>query len=101
MITTLITTILCISIILNVLLYLIYKKMNQENTVKNQYIIEITKTIEYVDLKLKEVDLRGSFSSDDEVGFVFKEIQKLIRLLNIYNYNHNESTTEEITDNKK
>ncbi|MCK9430970.1 MAG: hypothetical protein M0R17_13425 [Candidatus Omnitrophica bacterium] len=75
--------------------------MNQENTVKNQYIIEITKTIEYVDLKLKEVDLRGSFSSDDEVGFVFKEIQKLIRLLNIYNYNHNESTTEEITDNKK
>jgi hypothetical protein len=75
--------------------------MNQENTVKNQYIIEITKTIEYVDLKLKEVDLRGSFSSDDEVGFVFNEIQKLIRLLNIYNYNHNESTTEEITDNKK
>lgn len=32
--------------------------------------------------KLTEVDLRGSFEADDEVGFVFKEIKSLTEELN-------------------
>jgi hypothetical protein len=31
--------------------------------------------------KLKEVDRRGSFEADDEVGFVFKDIQNQIDIL--------------------
>ena len=27
--------------------------------------------------RLKEIDIRGSFEADDEVGFAFKEIKKL------------------------
>lgn len=32
--------------------------------------------------KLTEVDLRGAFEADDEVGFVFKEIKSLTEELN-------------------
>ena len=33
--------------------------------------------------RLIEVDIRGSFESDDEVGFVFKDIKSLIEDLNL------------------
>ena len=29
------------------------------------------------DVELKELDIRGAFESDDEVGFVFKQIKEL------------------------
>ena len=32
--------------------------------------------------RLTEVDIRGSFEADDEVGFVFKDIKSLIEDLN-------------------
>ena len=31
-----------------------------------------------VQVQLKEIDIKGSFEADDEVGFVFKEIQELV-----------------------
>jgi hypothetical protein len=30
-----------------------------------------------VEIQLKEIDIKGSFEADDEVGFVFKEIKQL------------------------
>ena len=30
-----------------------------------------------MEIQLKEIDIRGSFASDDEVGFVFKEIKEM------------------------
>jgi hypothetical protein len=33
--------------------------------------------------RLIEVDIRGSFEADDEVGFVFKDIKSLIEDLNL------------------
>ena len=35
-----------------------------------------------MDIELKELDIRGAFESDDEVGFVFKEIKELSSDLN-------------------
>ena len=29
------------------------------------------------EIELKELDIRGSFEADDEVGFVFKQIQEI------------------------
>jgi hypothetical protein len=43
---------------------------------------EIREMALQTEVKLKELDIRGSFSSDDEVGFVFKDIQELQRELN-------------------
>jgi len=47
-----------------------------------KYLIELSKTIEYSDKKLKEIDIKGSFQSDDEIGFFFNEIKNLQNKLN-------------------
>ena len=38
---------------------------------------EIREKILDTDTRLKELDIRGAFEADDEVGFVFKEIKEL------------------------
>jgi hypothetical protein len=46
------------------------------------YLDKISKVIEAADEKLKKIDYNGSFESDDEVGFFFKQIQKIQGILN-------------------
>lgn len=43
---------------------------------------------------LKQVDIRGSFEADDEVGFAFKEIKKLNEELLQYIMDYNKSTED-------
>ena len=47
-----------------------------------QYLDKISRIIEISDEKLKKLDQRGTFSSDDEVGFFFKQIQNIQEILN-------------------
>ena len=46
------------------------------------YLDSISRTIEISEKKLKELDVKGSFSSDDEVGFFFKSITQIQEILN-------------------
>lgn len=46
------------------------------------YLDKISKVIEVSDARLKKLDHRGSFQSDDEVGFFFDQIKKLQEILN-------------------
>jgi hypothetical protein len=43
---------------------------------------KLSRVIEVSDEKLKAVDARGTFSSDDEVGFFFQQIKGLQEILN-------------------
>lgn len=45
------------------------------------YIQEINYVIEFIDVRLKELDVKGTFSSDDEIGFFFDRIKMLKELL--------------------
>ena len=47
-----------------------------------QYLDQISRIIEISDDKLKKIDIKGSFSSDDEVGFFFKQIKQIQDILN-------------------
>jgi hypothetical protein len=47
-----------------------------------QYLDKISRIIEISEEKLKKLDQRGTFSSDDEVGFFFKSIQNIQEILN-------------------
>ena len=47
-----------------------------------QYLDKISQIIEFVDTKLKDIDHKGSFKSDDEIGFFFEEIQNIQKVLN-------------------
>jgi hypothetical protein len=40
-------------------------------------ISEVRDKVLDVEIQLKEIDIKGSFEADDEVGFVFKEIKQL------------------------
>ena len=47
-----------------------------------EYLNKISGIIEFSDKKLKEVDSKGTFESDDEVGFFFEQIKQIQDVLN-------------------
>jgi len=58
---------------------LLFKNEKAEDIIISQreFINSFQESIEESDKKLQELDVRGSFSSDDEIGWFFNEIKKL------------------------
>jgi hypothetical protein len=58
---------------------LLIKNEKAEDVIISQreFINKFQESIEESDKKLQELDTRGSFSSDDEIGWFFNEIKKL------------------------
>jgi hypothetical protein len=58
---------------------LLIKNEKAEDIIVSQreFIENFQSSIEESDKKLQELDTRGSFSSDDEIGWFFNEIKKL------------------------
>ena len=66
------------------------------NTYEN-IILNISNTIESIKLQLKVIDDKGTFESDDEVGFFFEEVKQLGKDLD----NLFETEVEENEEEKK
>ncbi len=49
------------------------------------YLERLSQVIELTDEKLKKLDSRGSFKSDDEIGFFFNQVMELQKILNEFN----------------
>jgi hypothetical protein len=85
-----ILTIIILSILVVVLGFttfnLLRKNEKQEDILAGYmtYLNKISDTIEATDKRLKEVDYKGSFKSDDEVGFVFEQIKSIQTILNAF-----------------
>ena len=83
-----IIAIIILSILVITLVYttrnLLRKNEKQEDILAGYlgYLDKISRVIEVSDTKMKEVDAKGSFSSDDEVGFFFQQIKGLQDILN-------------------
>tara|TARA_R100001163_G_C4988124_1_gene141736 strand:+ start:414 stop:650 length:237 start_codon:yes stop_codon:yes gene_type:complete len=60
-----------------VIFYALRRINNYENIILN-----ISNTVESIKLQLKTIDDKGTFESDDEVGFFFTEIKQLANELN-------------------
>jgi len=81
-------TIIILSLVIVVLLFTTYNllKKNEkcEDVIKSyeNYMINLSNTIEFSNKKLKEVDSKGTFDSDDEVGFFFQTLKYLQEQLN-------------------
>ena len=45
------------------------------------YLDQLSRIIEISDEKLKKIDERGIFKSDDEIGFMYEQIKDLQRIL--------------------
>ncbi len=50
-----------------------------------KYLDNISRVIEITDEKLKKIDAKGSFEGDDEIGFFFKNIKEIQKVLNDFN----------------
>ena len=65
---------------------LLKKNERQEDILAGymEYLSRISGIIELSDKKLKEIDHKGSFESDDEVGFFFQQIKQIQETLNAF-----------------
>ncbi len=66
---------------------LLKKTETAEDIVLNYllYLDKISKVIDISDKRLKKIDAKGTFKSDDEVGFFFEEIKQIQNILNDFN----------------
>jgi cell division protein FtsL len=65
---------------------LLIKLEKLEDTVQNQqkYVEDISNVLEDSSKRLREIDSKGSFSSDDEVGFFFENLKQIQSVLDAY-----------------
>lgn len=82
-----ITLIILVAVLGYATFNLLRKVENAEDIVVNYliYLDKISKVIEISDQRLKKVDAKGTFKSDDEVGFFFQEIKQIQDILNDFN----------------
>ena len=68
-------------------LNLLRKNEKQEDVLVGymEYLDRLSRVIEASDQKLKEVDAKGIFEKDDEVGFIYEGIKKIQSILSEFN----------------
>ena len=66
---------------------LLRKNERQEDILASYmtYLNKISDIIDISDKKLKEIDTRGSFEADDEIGWFFKNVKMIQEVLNQFN----------------
>ena len=74
-----------LSIILTVVLtasFFIIRNLVQKNEQLEDFISKQSEAIEACDQRLKQLDDKNVFYADDQIGFFFKEVQKIQEALN-------------------
>ena len=84
MILTIIILLMLVVVLGFTTLNLLKKNEKCEDVIKSyeNYMTNLSNTIEFSDRKLKEIDSKGTFEGDDEVGFFFKQLLYLQEQLN-------------------
>jgi hypothetical protein len=92
MIEILLLILLFASVSVNVFLLITLKKLFIQVDILEDWIINFKKSVENTFNKLKDIDNRGIFEKDDDVGFLFSDLKQIIESLN-------KKVKEEETDN--
>ena len=71
-----------IHIILTTVLGFALYNLLKKNEILEDFIAKQSEAVKECDKRLKQLDNKGSFYSDDEIGFFFKEVQKIQEALN-------------------
>ena len=74
-----------LSIILAVVVtssFFIIRNLIQKNEILEDFISKQSEAIKACDQRLQQVDNKGIFYADDEIGWFFKEVQKIQEALN-------------------
>lgn len=82
---------LSVSVFINVNLYIKYDKLEQVSSEMeqsfnetNEFISSLKKRVMSQRSYLNQLDRRGAFESDDEVGYFFKELKKIIKDISLF-----------------
>ena len=62
--------------------FFIIRNLILRNEKLEDFITKQSEAIEACDLRLKQIDDKGIFYADDQIGFFFKEVQKIQEALN-------------------
>ena len=62
--------------------FFIIRNLIKKNETLEDYITKQSEAIQACDQRLKQIDNKGTFYADDEIGWFFKEIQKIQEALN-------------------
>ena len=73
---------LLISLVVNIFLLISLKRAFSQIDILEEWLIEFKLLINNTYKKLKDIDERGMFEKDDDVGIVFKNIIEIIDLTN-------------------
>jgi hypothetical protein len=73
---------LLISLVVNIFLLISLKRAFSQIDILEEWLIEFKLLINNTYKKLKNIDERGMFEKDDDVGIVFKNIIEIIDLTN-------------------
>ena len=81
--------------------YVIFNLLKKVETLEEKYeefqiyINSLSKIIGDSNVKLKELDEKGTFKGDDEIGWFFKSILYIQEVLNQYNLNEKDKETNQ------
>ena len=77
------TTIIVLSLLVVILGYTTFNLLRKNEKAEdiviqyNEYLTEFNKQIKFTGERLKEIDAKGTFESDDEIGWFFNQIKNL------------------------
>ena len=81
MITLSIILLIVLTIVITSSIFMI-RNLILRNEKLEDFITKQSEAIEACDLRLKQIDDKGIFYADDQIGFFFKEVQKIQEALN-------------------
>lgn len=85
MIELLVILLIILVLVLSYTTYNLLRKNEKQEDVLAQYLEfldSLSKNIDYVDARLKQIDSKGIFESDDEIGWFFDQIKVMQSRLN-------------------
>ena len=73
-------------IIATILIFALYNLLKKNETLED-FISKQSEAISECDKRLKQIDDKGIFYADDEIGWFFKEVKKIQEALNEFTLN--------------
>lgn len=93
--------VIILSIVLSVTFYIVWNLLRKverlEDTANDlsEYLYNTSTIIDQMNERVQEIDKKGTFESDDEVGFFFEQLKEIQSILNSINVNERTDTQEE------
>jgi hypothetical protein len=86
-------TVIILGLVIVILIYTNYntfkklERLEKAYDSQEKYINKVINTINYTDKRLDEIDEKGIFQADDEIGWFFESVKTLQRELNDFRQN--------------